>query len=115
MTLDPEAMARLLEITGGDQAFVDELVDTFFDDATAQVQALQQASEAGDAEAIVLPAHSLKSNAVNVGATLLGDLCRALEADARAGTVPDMTTRIDAVATEFDGVRAALLAKRAGG
>ena len=115
MTLDPEAMARLLEITGGDQAFVDELVDTFVDDATAQIDALRAAGSAGDVDAVVRPAHSLKSNAVNVGATLLGDLCRSLEADGRAGAVPDLAARIDAVATEFDEVRAALLAKRAGG
>lgn len=114
MTLDPQAMARLLDITGGDQAFVDELVDTFIDDATTQIEALRAAGDQGDAEAVVRPAHSLKSNAVNVGATLLGDLCRTLEADARAGSVPDMGARIDAVAAEFGAVREALLAKRAG-
>ena len=113
MTLDPEAMARLLEITGGDRAFVDELVDTFLDDATAQIDALRLAGAADDSAAAVRPAHSLKSNAVNVGATVLGELCRTLEADARSGAVADLTARIDAVGREFDGVRAALLAERA--
>ena len=36
-------------------------------------------------------------------------------AKALEGAVPDLAARIDAVATEFDEVRAALLAKRAGG
>jgi HPt (histidine-containing phosphotransfer) domain-containing protein len=112
VTLDPEAMTRLLEITGGDRAFVDELVDTFVDDARAQIAALRSAREAGDIDALVRPAHSLKSNAANVGATLLGDLCRALEADARAGDVPDLAARISAVETESDAVREALLAER---
>ena len=113
MTLDPEAMARLLEITGGDRAFVDELVDTFVEDAKTQIEALRNADGAHDTEAVVRPAHSLKSNAVNVGATLLGDLSRALEADARAGAVPDLTARIDAVEAEFGAVSEALLANRA--
>ena len=37
VTLDPSAMSRLLEITGGDVAFVDELIDTFLEDATVQL------------------------------------------------------------------------------
>lgn len=78
-------MTRLLEITEGDQGFVDELIDTFIEDAKTQIEALQAAGAAGDIAAVVRPAHSLKSNAANVGATVLGDLCRTLEVDARAG------------------------------
>ena len=37
-------MARLLEITGDDASFVDELIDTFIDDAATQIEiALQKA------------------------------------------------------------------------
>lgn len=114
MTLDAEAMARLLEITGGDQGFVDELVDTFLEDATTQIASLHGAADADDVEAIVRPAHSLKSNAANVGATVLGELSRALETDARAGTVADLTERVARVDAEFGRVRDALLAERAG-
>ena len=112
MTLDPTAMARLLEITGDDVAFVDELVDTFIEDAATQLDALRSARDAGDIEAVIRPAHSLRSNAANVGATVLGDLCRALEVDARAGDVPDLAARIAAVEAETDGVRQGLLAER---
>ncbi len=113
MTLDPAAMARLLEITGGDAAFVDELVDTFIEDAGAQLVALRAAAEARDEAAAVRPAHSLKSNSMNVGATVLADLTRAIEVDGRAGAIPDLAARVAAVETEFAGVRAALLAERA--
>jgi HPt (histidine-containing phosphotransfer) domain-containing protein len=113
--MDPNAMTRLLEITGGDVAFVDELVDTFIDDATAQLDALRAAGAAMDAAAIVRPAHSLKSNSDNVGATVLADLCRSLEADARAGHVPEMAERIAAIEAEFSAVRTALLETRAAG
>ena len=113
MTLDPAAMTRLLDITGGDQGFVDELIDTFIEDATAQIDGLRSAALAGDVEAIVRPAHSLKSNAANVGATELGELARALEADGRTGDVPDAVARVASVETEFAAVRDGLLAERA--
>jgi HPt (histidine-containing phosphotransfer) domain-containing protein len=112
MTLDPAAMARLLEITGDDAAFVDELVDTFIEDAATQLEALRAAAEAGDAGAAVRPAHSLKSNSVNVGATVLADLSQAIEMDGRSGAIPDLAARVRAVETEFDGVRHVLLADR---
>ena len=113
MTLDPEAMARLLEITGDDAAFVDELIDTFIDDAATQIAGLRVAAAAGDVAGVVRPAHSLKSNSQNVGATLLADLCQTLEADGRAGHVPELRSRIDAVEGEFEAVRARLLSERA--
>ena len=113
MTLDPTAMARLLEITGDDVAFVDELVDTFIEDAATQLDALRAAAEAGDADAAVRPAHSLKSNSLNVGANVLADLTRAIETDGRSGAIPDLAERVRAVETEFAGVREALLAERA--
>lgn len=113
MTLDPNAMARLLEITGDDVAFVDELVDTFIEDASTQLDALRLAAESGDIEAAVRPAHSLKSNSLNVGATALADLSRSIEMDARSGSIPDLAERVRAVETEFAAVRDALLAERA--
>lgn len=112
MTLDPAAMARLLEITGDDVAFVDELVDTFIEDAATQLEALRAAAQGGNADAAVRPAHSLKSNSVNVGATALADLSRSIELDGRTGTIPDLAERVRAVETEFAAVRGALLADR---
>jgi two-component system, sensor histidine kinase and response regulator len=113
MTLDPTAMARLLEITGDDVAFVDELVDTFIEDAATQLDALRLAAETGDIEAAVRPAHSLKSNSQNVGATALAELSRSIEMDGRSGSMPGLAERVQAVETEFADVRDALLAERA--
>ena len=88
-TLDPAALDRLLEITGDDVAFVDELIDTYLEDAVVQLAAMDDAAATGDAAALVRPAHSLKSNSDNVGAVALTVLCRALETDARGGEVAD--------------------------
>ena len=113
MTLDPGAIDRLLDITGGDRAFVDELIDTFLEDAEHQIAALQEAFDQEDVAGVVRPAHSLKSNSVNVGATVLAEQCRTLEADARAGAVPDLGARVAAIAAEFSAIRGSLLAERA--
>lgn len=110
--LDPAGIERLLEITGGDAAFVDELIDTYLDDAAVQIEALRRAAAAGDFAGLVRPAHSLKSSSDNVGAVALTNLCRALEADARGGTVTEPVERIARVAEVFEATRAELQAAR---
>ena len=111
--LDPAVFAHLLEITGGDIGFVDELIDTYLEDAGVQLEAMRLAADADDAAAMVRPAHSLKSSSADVGAMALADQCRALETDGRSGTVADAIARVAACARTFDGVRTALLAERA--
>ena len=111
--IDPTTFAALVEMTGGEMEFVDELVDTYLEDGERQVAALQAATGASDIEALVRPAHSLKSSSLNVGALGFGELNRALEEAARTGGVPDAAARVDAIASGFEGVRTALLDERA--
>jgi HPt (histidine-containing phosphotransfer) domain-containing protein len=113
-TLDPAGIERLLEITGGDVTFVNELIDTYLDDAAVQIEALQRAAGGGAIADLVRPAHSLKSSSDNVGAVALTSLCRMLEAEARGGSVASPTDRVTAIAQEFEAVRAALSAAREG-
>jgi HPt (histidine-containing phosphotransfer) domain-containing protein len=113
--IDRATFERLLDMAGGDQTFVDELVDTYLEDGASQVDAIRAAAEAHNADAIVRPAHTLKSSSATVGALALADLCRQLEADGRAGAVPDAAERAQAIAEAFDAALAALLSMRAGG
>ena len=112
--LDMAAFERLLEITGGDVEFLDELVDTYLEDSETQLAALRQAVADDDPAAILRPAHTLKSSSANVGAMTVSDLCRDLEADARTGVVPDMAARVEACAGALADARTALLATRDG-
>jgi two-component system sensor histidine kinase BarA len=112
--IDPATFAALVEMTGGEMDFVDELVDTFLEDGAAQVAALEAAIAAGGApESLVRPAHSLKSSSLNVGALGLGELSRQLEEAARTGAVADAADRVAAIAMAFDDVRRELLDDRA--
>lgn len=111
--IDPAAFGRLVEMTGGDLEFVDELVDTYLEDGRAQVEGLRSAIARGDGEAVVRAAHSLKSSSLNVGALGLGERCRALEEAARGGPVQDAADQAAAIAADFDAVAGALLEARA--
>ena len=110
--LDPEAFRHLLDITGGDLAFVDELIDTYIDDASVQLEAMRLAAAAGDADAMVRPAHSLKSSSANVGATSVTELCRSLETDGRSGVIADAVARVAACEAAFEAAKRALLEER---
>jgi HPt (histidine-containing phosphotransfer) domain-containing protein len=111
-SLDAAAFQHLLDITGGDLEFVDELIDTYIDDARIQLAAMRLAADAGDPVAMIRPAHSLKSSSENVGASGLADACRSLEADGRTGTIADAGERVQSCERGFEAVRAALLAER---
>src|SRR5439155_19935872 len=103
--IDPAVFDSLVEMTGGEMKFVDELVDTYLDDGAQQIAALETALAAGGGEELVRPAHSLKSNSLNIGAMTLGGLCRDLEEIARTGAVPDAAERVDAITSGFERVR----------
>jgi len=110
--IDATAFANLLEMTGGDLPFVDELVDTWLDEGATLVDRLRTAAATGAVDDLMRAAHSLKSSSLNVGALPLGERCRGLEADARAGDVPNAPARVEGIAAGFDEARAALLAER---
>ena len=111
--IDRGTLDHLLDITGGDVEFLDELVDTYLEDGQAQVAALQAAIAANAIEDLVRPAHTLKSSSANVGALQLADACRDLEAAARAGAVDDPAVRVQAIVAGFADARDGLLAARA--
>ena len=106
--IDPDAFARLADITGDDPAFLAELVDTYLEDGAQQVAGLHAAASDEDPAALVRPAHTLKSSSASIGATTLAEQCRLLEADARGGAVADAAARVEVIAGEFEAVRAAL-------
>ena len=55
----------------------------FFEDGVASVDAIEAAMRAGDAAALVLPAHKLKSEARQFGGEQLGQLAEDIEVFAR--------------------------------
>jgi HPt (histidine-containing phosphotransfer) domain-containing protein len=69
--LDEGVLVELAESVGGDRGFVVELIEAFLSDGAQQVTAIDAAHAADDAEALVRPAHTLKSSSATVGAMRL--------------------------------------------
>jgi HPt (histidine-containing phosphotransfer) domain-containing protein len=93
--LDQGVLDELRASTGDDEEFVRDLISTYVEDARTNVDALTQAATAGDATAIVRPAHTLKSTSASVGAMRLSAICRDIEAAGRAGHTDGLDAAID--------------------
>ncbi len=114
-SIDHVALASLLDMVGGDEAFLNEMIDTYFDDTPTLVAAMRQALVSGDAVALRLSAHALKSNSANFGAPRLAALCQALEEQGSANTLDGASALLAQVEAEYGTVRQALEAARPAG
>jgi HPt (histidine-containing phosphotransfer) domain-containing protein len=77
--LDLAVLDELRDSTGGDEAFIVELVETYISEGAANLDGMIAAAAAGDPAAIVRPAHTLKSSSASLGAMRLSAICRGIE------------------------------------
>jgi HPt (histidine-containing phosphotransfer) domain-containing protein len=89
--VDAEQLRDLQETAGHD--FVAEIVEAFADDAPGLLAQMRSAREGGDADSFRRSAHTLKSNGLTFGATILAEAARALE----LGGLPADDRPIDAL------------------
>jgi two-component system, sensor histidine kinase and response regulator len=85
--LDRSVLDELMATTGDDVAFVRDLVETYIADVPVQLDGIAAAVAAHDAEALVRPAHTLKSSSATVGAMRLSAVARELEMAGRSGAL----------------------------
>lgn len=76
---DPGRRNELVDVLG--EEVFQELVETFFDDATELMAALQQAMASEDAILLDRTLHSLKGAAINIGLNDVANLAHSLRAD----------------------------------
>ena len=100
--IDLTVFTELQETAGAD--FLPELVETFAEDAPAQVAALRASRAAQAGDRFRRAAHSLKSNGQTFGARQLAEAARRLE----QGGIPADDGPVDALAAELALVVAAL-------
>jgi HPt (histidine-containing phosphotransfer) domain-containing protein len=110
--IDSQALVAMLEMVGGDTAFLAEMIDTYLADSPQLLDNLRQAVAAGNAELLRRAAHSLKSNSEGFGATNLAAIARRLEDLAKGGITDGATALLAEATAEYERVRAALLAAR---
>ncbi|MGH6923109.1 MAG: ATP-binding protein [Propylenella sp.] len=105
--LDPEVLASLNAIAGGDSAMLGRIFGLFLAHAPARLAALRLALADGDLARAATEAHALKSPSLNIGALRLGALCADLEAQARAS---DQAILSGMPLAELEGEFAAVMA-----
>lgn len=92
--LSSAVLAELRESTGDDEEFVRELVEAYIGEGAGYLEAMTAAAAAGDAAAMVRPAHTMKSSSATMGAMRLSVICRGLEEAGRAGDVEGMSSAV---------------------
>ncbi len=75
--IDQTTFNELKQMSGAE--FINELIDTFLDDAPKMTHELRSALDANDADSFRRAAHSLKSNAATFGASQLAEQAKELE------------------------------------
>jgi HPt (histidine-containing phosphotransfer) domain-containing protein len=107
--LDERILTEVLETTGDDIAFVRELVETYLADTPTQLAAMTTALESDDADALVRPAHTLKSSSATVGVMRLSSVARELEMAGRSGSLEAASrARLEVAHTEWQAAADAI-------
>ena len=109
--IDLTTFDELKQMSGAD--FINELVDTFLEDAPKLIDQLKTALAAKETDSFRRAAHSLKSNAATFGARRLSELAKELEMLGKEGKLADTGDRLHALeqayqaaASELKGLRA---------
>ncbi len=92
-----------------------ELAEVFLGDAEARLEALREAAEVGDADAVERTAHTLKGSAGNMGARRMAETCARLQDAASAGDLSGVPGLLEQLRKDFGRVRPALEAEAAEG
>ena len=83
--IDPHIFNTLKLDFGED--FLEELLETFYNDSNQQLESMQTALEEENSEDFTRAAHSLKSTSLTFGASAFGALARELEMLSREGNL----------------------------
>ncbi|MBL8259818.1 MAG: response regulator [Candidatus Competibacteraceae bacterium] len=108
-SIDQEVLDRIRTLErNGAANLVARLVGLYLQGTPPLIEQMRKASAGGDAAALRMAAHTLKSSSANVGAMKLHDLCKDLESRARDQQIEDAPERIARVEQEFSSARAVL-------
>lgn len=100
MAIDHEALRKLLDIVGGDPEDLAEFIEDFLEIAPTLVTQMQEGFAAEDWDKVRIAAHTLKSNAKDLGAPALSELCKTLEDQCKANSASDSGLLIDEISEE---------------
>jgi len=108
--LDQAALDNIRSIDD-DGTVLNEVIQMYLDEAVLQMQALHGAVDAHDLPTLASTAHAMKSASHNVGAKSLGELCKRLEKQAKAGEAAGIGDLVAAIDNMLESVRPLLRAE----
>jgi PAS domain S-box-containing protein len=108
--VDDSVLDHLLAMMGN-VALVHELIALYLRDAPELLSSMGQALSRQDNKIFTRSAHSLKSSSAQIGAKLLSDISKQLEAMGHAGTLDEAVALLARAETEFERVQRVLTEK----
>lgn len=95
--IDIASLQNLKAVVGDDPDLLAEFVEVFASSVPSQLTEMREALADQDLQRLRIAAHSCKSNARDMGALALSDLCLALEAQCREGALEAPQSQIEAI------------------
>ena len=107
--LDLDTIEMLKDMDDDDDpGFFSELVDTFAESAAETLVKLDAAVKAADANMVREYAHNIKGSSANIGAAKMSSIAKAIENQARTGSLDGLEERVAELRALFPASRAAL-------
>jgi HPt (histidine-containing phosphotransfer) domain-containing protein len=101
--IDRNTFNELKQISG--EEFINELIDTFLEDAPKMIVEMKTALEDGNADSFRRAAHSMKSNAATFGANDLYAFAKDLEMLGRENKLSEAGSRFGSLEEAYASVR----------
>jgi HPt (histidine-containing phosphotransfer) domain-containing protein len=101
--IDPTGLERLNRMGG--PVFVRKMIDLFLNEAPDRLAAARKGEEAGDLVAVEEATHSLKSSALNFGASHLSNIAERIELRARANNSENLATLLNDLEEAYRNAR----------
>ncbi|GAB4174708.1 MAG: hypothetical protein Fur006_04700 [Coleofasciculaceae cyanobacterium] len=112
-SVDAKVLQSFRDMIGENaDAILVEMIDLYLEDAPKLVSAIASAVERGDAKQLHSCAHTLKSSSLTLGATILSNVCKELEALGRNGHTESGLDKVPQLEAEYAKVKAALQIER---
>jgi CheY-like chemotaxis protein/HPt (histidine-containing phosphotransfer) domain-containing protein len=107
-SFDPTAIDKLLNLVGGNQSALSELISSYLDDTSNLIDNLRHALETNDAELLRRAGHTMKSSSRDFGAMLLSRLGKQLEELGKSKTTFSAAELVAQAGAEYETIRVAL-------
>ena len=104
--IDVTTFNELKQMSGED--FINELIDTFLEDAPQMIAEIKAAHASSNAEVFRRAAHSMKSNAATFGASQLAALAKELEMLGKENKLSEIGDQLQALEEAYASVQSEL-------